>query len=1245
MTTPAGTSTSPITTLVALPGTSSIPNEAPLYVNGIPVSFAQPPGIGQPADTSQQFWSSQPRMMGDRTEENLIISLSKAKLINYISLDLPHFPHHFQIAWLNPKTKVWENVLGPNGDQLIWDIWGAVPQIVNNPAALAAGLNPYHYGAGHWIHYDEMIQPVTTQMLMLSGTRGFTNYSGAPAGSYPVDTAGKPHAYPLGIRNFDFGYRIRSQQDVPWTGRDPDIVTKRQTFTTTTDLLGSPVQVSVRENRASDMLQGYPWKCAPQARADAVVSLYVDARDTAGNQQVVDRFYITPVTSGPSLNLYYSPQGPAPDAPMQAVDTPLVFPNVSIAGSSLPQPDPEGLLFGPQPGWLSLSNQAAGISAAAPWWVGIQVMPQFSSSDPGSYTIADGGIFQLSFTGGQFVIGIGGSLGGYADTYIDEYPEQGSPAGILAAWDIPFEFNDTLTFIAGFDGTQAYAWSPQIGTLAAIPLAPPFPNTPFIRFGAIQQPDVTETIWPGNFRLTSCVIKQEKQILDGSIPAAFQAFAADARGYVAPPSGPGTTTENALVRFDQSFMMGNTETGINPYGFVGGPGIAYTSCAWIPVQRDFKLAKGFIEFEPVLASVFKFEFTNLSPQTYEFFEVTPQKVQVFPGSAQAPAPDPEHETPLDAGLAVNQDVAPTVRFGDAPVPSQPPPQGAARPTEALYGTDPAAAAALVQQGGSLYNFQPWQPKPQAPQFVIAGTHDYQEIDLQQASRIAYFVSVSALVMYRTDYTAADDTAEYIDTFGDTGNLDPASLVHSAADPQTVPWTWSAGKLESPVNLTIPAVAQVTSKTFSSAHSLRGLQFAATQSAAVQLLADPDFADPLLRFWDSTGDALELEIVSGINTQLGSMVQVSRIAAPGLSAGGATYTWDYISANYQTWTGVAGAGPTWNDLQGSTQIASTSGGMAYAGAPLITTAAGRVYGAARVFSTQPLAEPLVLQLIDAQSGSVIAEQEQPVNGGTVTEWYVGYVIGAGADPTALTWDEVQSDYPSWSATAGKSWDNVDTTTPPLGAGISAQLIQRGVTSDTWFVDNLSVFEDSIVWEFSGDDGDSWTPAYDIRNNPSGALLFPPPQSGIGNQLKWRVTAYRPGLHVTSLAIRPWYGLYPKGVPPRPAGVGHGPNISPRDHYALVQDDPHWKAWDLPIPQDWFFAYRQLLLSETTFRPVLPSLPSAQFVLGNALVYIPVVVAPPPPSQITYEDIYADAYLDPYGLEEQSNVFGDIFGDDY
>jgi hypothetical protein len=302
-----------------------------------------------------------------------------------------------------------------------------------------------------------------------------------------------------------------------------------------------------------------------------VVNLYADARDVNGNSQVIDRFFIDPVTSGVRANLYYSPDPPPAGASFQAIENPLVSPLVDVSGAALPYPDDEGLFFANAPGWLDLDSQGPGAVLSSPWWTGIEIMPQFASTDPGTYVIADGGIFQLYYSAGTWVVTAAG--------------------GVLASWSFPFSVNQALQFVAGFDGAQLFAWIPSGAAQFAAASPGQSASVAAIRFGAFQQLTAQfPQVLTGNFRLVNFVLKQEFQDISQMpyVPD-FVSFASGATSFVAPAAGPGPTTMNALARFSLAFVLGDTISGINPYGFVGGPGSAYASCSWTPVTRDYTL--------------------------------------------------------------------------------------------------------------------------------------------------------------------------------------------------------------------------------------------------------------------------------------------------------------------------------------------------------------------------------------------------------------------------------------------------------------------------------------------------------------------------------------------------------------------------------------------------------------------------------------------------------------------------------
>jgi hypothetical protein len=1196
---------------IQFPGSFPTPAVAPVYIDGIPAPLASPPVTQQ---SSQDFWSSQPRYSRDQTAEELTISLGQARVVNYVALDLPHFPHTVWFWWWDGDR--WQPLLTPTGAPLTIATAGSVPAVVDNPAALNAGLNPYHYGAGHWVHYDEQVAQVSTDRMLLHAVR-----TPSPGQQVPVTPTGATSPYPLGVRGLDFGLRVMSAADIPSTQRDPVIVTMRQPFTTGSDVNGSPVLVAVRENRACDLLSGSTWRCAPQPSASSVASLYLDSRDPFGNPQLVSSFGLQPVTSGVRFNLYWSADPPPAGTVFDALDDPLSQGLLSTDGTQPPVVAPQGVVFGQQPGWLDLSNQASGIGFSEPWWAGIEVMPAFADDDPATYVIADAGIFQISCTQGTWTVTLPDPAS----------PSPGPSGAVLGEWALTFSPGDRIQFVAGYDGAQMFAWSPA-GALFQAP-ATPLAQAEVFRFGAVQNIDPEDEVIAGYFTLTEFILKQEQAQLAEGVPPDFELFASDPAAYVAPPPPAAITTRNAAARFDPSFALGS----VCPWGFIGGLGSAYESCAWVMIPRSYVLSQGYVEFDPVLASAWKFEFTALQPETYEYLAPPVQTARVFPASAMPAASESDPTSPavLDDGLAVTQAMAPTIVFGDAPPANPAPPAGGTvLPTEALYAPDLTAAAQMAAAGGALYSFQPWQA-PHVIPASAAGPSAYSQVSVTNAQRVGYFVALSGISMYVADYGAADDTAQYTENFATDSDVSVSSLAPGS-------WAFLPGiGLVTPGNIS-PEGATAQSQVLNSANVVTGVQFATVQSPPVQLLADPDFSQPGFPGWEPVGDALPLA-ASAASAQLGTMVQVTRGGALNAAAQQPS-SWSSLESGYGSWQALETAVPAWLDF-GAPLAATSIGGIAYSDAPVVTSPGGRAYAAARVFSPVALTAPLVLQLLDGETGTVLAEAEQTVAGGTVTEWFAGFTLGSG-EASSNAWQDVETLYPTWSAAVGSGddWEQIDTSIIPLGATVTAQLIQEISTGDSWSVDNISVFDDAIAWQFSNDGGSTWYDAYDVRNNPRGAVLFPSPGQGQGTQLMWQVSGYQPGLTVSAITIRPWYVTSPRGVPPRPAGIGHGPNMSPLDQYPAIEDDPRWQMSSGPVPDDWFFAVRQALgiaVPPSDFPGGPPTAASAYF--RRTITWQPPVVVPGETQ--TWSDIYTDIYTNLYAPADGGDVYTDEYNDNY
>ncbi len=435
--------------------------------------------------------------------------------------------------------------------------------------------------------------------------------------------------------------------------------------------------------------------------------------------------------------------------------------------------------------------------------------------------------------------------------------------------------------------------------------------------------------------------------------------------------------------------------------------------------------------------------------------------------------------------------------------------------------------------------------------------------------------------------------------------DPHESISQFLDVIERPWFVSEDRIETPSSL-IDSVT-LESTTFNSRRKVRGVQFASTQSSAKQLLNDAHFRDDELRNWSAVGDALRLEKGDVSIEALSDVAKVERL--PGANLYGE------LELLYGSWQEIEQSetpSRSYESLEGQEGDVSL-GGIRYNDF-LFATEGSRVYAAARVYTSRRLTAPLSLQIID-RNNSVLAESTVMPNAGGITEWYVPYTPGEinprptgeeddeGSVSATQTWGDIERldpdpNLPTYGDLELLTWRDLIAVRHQEHREISVRIVQLSPSKDTFYVDNISLFEDAIKWEFSNDGGSNWYPAYGIRNNPDGVLIFPPvgnPSQTSESKLRWRVTGYRPGLFVSNVTIRPWYGGMTYGIQHRDYGVGQGPNQTPTDQYAEVHDDPFFQNFSGPIPQDWFFAFRQILLQRQEFTPI--TTPRRNTVFGN------------------------------------------------
>lgn len=1010
---------------------------APLYVDGIPLDPAQlivhSPTLPREAD--RRFWATPVRSQGDTTRDILEVRHSGPRMSNYITVSIPRFPHTVSVEWYEPEAGVWLPVRDRNGFPITAQVTDSIPAEIVSMNTRPGQPHPQHAGPGHWMQISWRIRKTTAARWRFIFVRS--------NGIAPVDKmTGLAVDYSLGARNIDIGYRIYAKEDIPSGGI---IRTESDSMASSTDYLGSRVEYALNTLPASDALDPTlkrpAWRSEPQPVNYAVVNFYSDVRDGDGDGQVIDRFYIDPLTVGAHCNLYFSDDEPN-SAWFEADDDPLIYPLVQGHGIS-DSPDQDHLDLNGSGISVDVDNRAIQWKVGNAWWLALRGYMQFDIGDSSNdHPLIDLGGNVLRFFDGslQFVA----ASGDVADLPMPSTPTNAPVSVILGA--TPDGSGNTLISLV----VRVASQDPQVFSMLF--RRPMTTDSRTIRIGGYTSGAVANSgVW-----LTALILKQGS-LLDGD----RDAFLADPDNAPIKPDADDQRpdqTHNALLRFHPSGLSHTYPTGL-----VGGPGSIYDNLVWTPVQRDFTLKRGYLEFPAVRAKFFKFEFTKLVAEHYEVFVPMQRKVKLFRYDTVlqfARTRGPWALSKAGPGWQTSQDVALSRMYADAlGLLTGLLAQSGQSPTSVLIPNDPIRQDQLRDLGW-VWNFDPWHLGAGAPRFVQTTKHYYETTTITHKTKIGYFAGIKFLQAFRVDYTADDDTPRYETTFLDLG---VASTAHPLSIVESVNGLVFTGSSIRTAPGDSRSYAEAVSVNLLSRRRVRGVQFATVQTDPAQIL-DDDLLQHVLDTWTRYGDA-DIEQIDG---------------------GGALVRRNWTPRTYgdleaMTYADIEALG-TYGNVEGAvTTTGEAAGG--FTSVRMVPSGAGRLYAAVRVSATDALNAPIVVQIIGADTGTVFAEKDQAVRQGETVNIIAAYTPGSALAP--LTYADMEAfTYAQLESTTYGSHESV-----AINEDVQVRVFQRGKTSDVFTVRRASLFDDAISWEFSNNNGGDWFAAPDIRNDPNGALLFP------------------------------------------------------------------------------------------------------------------------------------------------------------
>jgi hypothetical protein len=917
--------------------------------------------IQQQASDPQRFWSTPERPATSTTQEVMQVTLASPRLLNEINFDVAIFPQIVTVQYYDDEIGAWVSVLDSTTDNapLTATLLDSFPTVLPPVTNVTGQIHPQHSFSGHWRTLFLSAKPFTARLIRLVLQR-------TTQGTPPVNVFGQKIDYSLAIRNFYIGYQVSRLGDIPRTNPSSTFSNQSEDFASATDLLGSIVNFSVRVNSAENVLRNSPsnpggiaeviWKCEPQPFPWAVVNFYADTRDDSGNPQVIDQFYVEPLYDGPSCHLYWS-NDQVTLAFVSATD-PLPYPVAIVQ-------DPNGLggdvlRSGAQGrgliAFVDLDNTVFDFDPSRAWWIGASLNFKFAhGTENFDSPIFDCGAFNIALT--PFGMNLTTQFG---DTLAIDIGD--------------FDVATPMKFIASYDGVDTVTLNAQVAATtysgtAALPVPLTGTTAATLRVGGFLESDPRV----GNFDLNSLVIKIDTDMTDDLVTNFF----VNPDAYIVPAQfeeDEDPRTDNALLRYHSGWS-----TDDYPSGFIGGAPDHYAEMNWSPIARDFVLRKGYMQIPPTRAKFWKFEFCGLVPEPYEVYKPVQRLVQTFTtdmwGNVSAPTATLTSTSPLTQGLsqvyAVNSTVLSLFDSGQS--------TNAGTGSIAL-GLNPTAARVIWDSTsrtnvGAIYwawNFLPLTSPSVAPSFTSVGKHAYEQIEVVQQTKIAYFIGLVTLGAYRLDALATDDTERYVDNFFDLTNVAEATNWTLEADHQL-----SSGDSHY-------SIAQ--SEPFSSNRIVTAVQFATQQSDAMQVLPDDDFNDPSHASWAVVGDAI---LTPGVVTDVGvgTTLRVSRESA--------SLTWDLINSSYPEWTNITTPNLSFGMLEEALENPMLSGGVT--SAAISTPAGGRVSVAGRVVAANTLSEPLWVQVVDDVTGDILAEESIDVQANRVTEWYASYTIGDVSTP--------------------------------------------------------------------------------------------------------------------------------------------------------------------------------------------------------------------------------------------------------
>ena len=511
-------------------------------------------------------WISQPRKNSDQTWEVLFYKFKTPASIGEIFFDLLEIGSVFELYYKD-RSGNRKPVLDKFGRSLSGSI-------STNDAT-------------KWYSFSFSIYPVVVTEIEIRIRRVLDI----------VDVATRTDDYvSLGLRNVLFKRNVYVRNDA-LIGFENDL-----------DLLGNYVTKTVKDWDAPKATDGDSftfWKSEPQPTPEAVVSLYLDCRDSDSNGQFVDRFYLDPLYTDQQINVYYSSDDTIGTrrlsfsklSPTTQVDAEYVSGvGLDLGGSAYP---------GNTGADYELDTTKIGLMTGSSFWVGGSWIPNFASNAGPALDL-----LMFEDTSHNFQIFWRGTAGKLSVVYNDD----SAVSHLVDLSGVVFSLGEEVhwavrvvqsgsTIPAGIYVDALVVGGVKHSVFSAQTLLSQQSLMPLLHIG------YTKGVY------TALILKQEVGLnsyidlwlQDPYFYLSPDPVIEDSRGAI-----PSTSLDNALLGVNwliQELPCGGIDSGF------------FESKVWSPVWKDWVVERGYYFFpRPVFCKYLKLEFTNLTEQPYPVWE-------------------------------------------------------------------------------------------------------------------------------------------------------------------------------------------------------------------------------------------------------------------------------------------------------------------------------------------------------------------------------------------------------------------------------------------------------------------------------------------------------------------------------------------------------------------------------------------------------------------------------------------------